>query len=147
MKLFSFRLDSVLNYRKHLEKKSQKDVVNARNACIRKGVEVRRLGEKRMESGRKCRDEVSKGMDGALYHMHRSFLQKLDQDLQEAYMNLKATEDTVKDRERVLKEESIKKRTLEKLKDLQVNKYLRRIGREEQKHMDELAILTRRGKV
>ena len=45
-----------------------------------------------------------------------------------------------------LKKESIKKKSLETLKDLQVDKYRKRSEREEQKVMDELVITRKRGK-
>jgi len=141
MKPFSFKLDSVLNYRNYLEKTAQSDLFNARNEYERKEKEIERLTGKRMEMAKECSNEGIQGIDVSLYRIYRTFLKKLDLDLERAHMELKIQEKKVKDKEAALKEKSIKKKTLESLKDLQLQKHMRELEREEQKVMDELAVL------
>jgi len=143
MKRFSFRLDSILNYRNYLEKRAQRDLFNARHEHIETEKEIERLGNKRMETARECSDEGLRGMDVPLYQVYRSFLLKLNYDLERAHMGLKKAEEKIKEKKAVLKEKSIKKKTLEVLKDLQLKKYMQRLEKEEQKVMDELAIMRR----
>lgn len=146
MRPFSFRLGSILNYRNYLEKRAQIDVFSSRNEYTGREREIKRLAEKRMEIARGCRDEGFRGVDVPLYRIYRSFLEKLDHDLEGARISLKKAEEEVKAKESVLKKESIKKKTLEILKDLQLKRYLERLEREEQKAMDELVIIRRGGR-
>ena len=140
MKPFSFRLDSIRNYRNYLEKRAQGDLFNAKNEYMRKKEELKKLEEKRMETARICSDEGFKGIDVPHYQMFRSFVQKLDHDIERAHMSIKEGQQRVKVQEAVLKKESIKKKTLEVLRDLQLKRFLERLDREEQKAIDELAI-------
>ena len=64
-------------------------------------------------------------------------------DLETAHGRLKKGEEKVKAQEAVLKEESIKKKTFETLKDIKHEKYQRDVVRAEQKILDEIAILRR----
>jgi len=146
MKLFSFRLDSILNYRNYLEKRAQRNLVNAINEYIGWEREIDRLSKRRIEIARKCSDEGFRGMDVPKYHMYRSFLQKVNDDLERANMCLKRTEEKIKEKKAVLKGESIKKKTLETLKDLQLKKYMHRLETEEQKTIDELVIMRKEGR-
>lgn len=143
MKPFSFRLDSILNYRDYLEKRAQRDLFNARNEYIKRVKAVKRLAKERVEIARRCRDEGFRGIDVPLYQIYMSFLQRLDHDIERAHMSLKKGEEKVKAQEAVLKKESIKKKTLELLKDSQLKRRLERLEREEQKQMDELVIIRR----
>ncbi|UCH00544.1 MAG: flagellar export protein FliJ [Deltaproteobacteria bacterium] len=143
MKPFSFRLDSILNYRDYLEKRAQRDLFNARNEYMERVKAVKRLAKERVEIARRCRDEGFRGIDVPLYQIYISFLQRLEHDIERAHMSLKKGEEKVKAQEAVLKKESIKKKTLELLKDLQLKRRLERLEREEQKQMDELVIIRR----
>jgi len=102
---------------------------------------VKRLAEKRREIARKRSDEGFRGIDVSLYQIYRSFLQKLDQDLENAHMSVKEGKEKVEAQQAVLKKESIKKRTLEILRDLQLRRHLEGVEREEQKVLDELVII------
>ena len=68
------------------------------------------------------------------------FIQKIDYDLKEAHLRLNEGKEKVMVKEAVLKQASIKKKTLETLKDLQHKKYMETLGREEQKILDEIVI-------
>jgi len=146
MKPFSFRLDSILNYRNYLKKIAQRNVISARNEYREWEREIERLSKKKMEIARKCSDEGFRGIDVPLYHMYRSFLQKVNDDLERADISLKRTEEKIKEKKEVLRGESIKKETLETLKDLQVKRYMHRLETEEQKTMDEMVIIRKEGR-
>ena len=82
-------------------------------------------------------------MDVPKYHIYRFFLQKVTDDLERANMSLEKTEEKIKKKKAVLKGESIKKKTLETLKDSQLKKHMLRLETEEQKTLDELVIMKR----
>ena len=141
MKPFSFRLDSILNYRNYLEKKAQRDLFTARGKVMMWEKEIIRLSQQRVKTAQECSEEGSRGIGVPQYQLYRSFLQRLDDDLEGAHISRKKAERNVKEKQEFLKKESIKKKSLEALKDLQHKKYLKRLEKEEQKAMDELVIM------
>jgi flagellar FliJ protein len=143
MKPFSFRLDSILNYRNYLEKMAQRNLVSAINEYRGWKREIEKLSKKRAEIAQRCSDKGFRGIDVSVYHIYRSFLQKVSDDLEKAAMSLKKTEEKIKQKKAALKGESIKKKTLETLKDVQHKRYIQRLEAGEQKTLDEL-IITRK---
>jgi flagellar FliJ protein len=140
MKPYTFRLNKILDYRKYLRKRAQIDVFNARNECQKREKEVIKLVEKRSKISEECSEEEVKGMFVPVYNLFTAFMQKIDDDLKEAHLRLSAGKDKVMMKEAILKQASIKKKTLETLKDLQYKKYMETLGREEQKVLDEIVI-------
>ena len=140
MKPYSFRLDKILDYRKYLRKRAQIDVFNARNECQKREKELLRLVEQRTEISEECSEEETKGMCVPVYQIFQGFIQKIDYDLKEAHLKLNEEKEKVMVKEAILKQASIKKKTLETLKDLQYKKYMETLGREEQKILDEIVI-------
>lgn len=146
MNPFSFRLERLLKYRSHLEKMAQRNLFRANNEVMVGQKAIEKLVESRMEIARKCSEERFRGMNVPQYQIYRSFLKKLDDDLVRAHMNLREAEEKVKAKKEALKKETIKKKTLEALKDYQLKTYMTRLEREEQKIMDELAIIRTGGR-
>jgi flagellar FliJ protein len=140
MKPYSFRLNKILDYRKYLRKRAQIDVFNARNECQKREKEVLRLIEQKAEISEERSDEEIKGMSVPVYQIFQAFLQKIDYDLKEAHLRLDEGKEKVMVKEAILKQASIKKKTLEVLKDFQHKKYTEALGREEQKILDEIVI-------
>ena len=140
MKPFIFRLDKILDYRKYLTKVAQIDLFNARNECIRKEKEVKTLSKNKKEISKNIIDEEVKGIDVPRYKIYLAYLYKIDHDLESARTCLKQEKENVITKETILKNESIKKKTLETLKDLKHNKYMELSEREDQKILDEMVI-------
>jgi flagellar export protein FliJ len=140
MKPFTFRLDKILGYRKHLNKIAQIDLFNAKNECIRREKEVKRLYEKRKEIAKSCGEEGIKGIDVPRYKIYQAYLYKIMHDLELAHTCLKKEKENVTAKKTILANESIKKKTLEALKDSQYYKYLELSEREDQKTLDEIVI-------
>ncbi len=146
MKKFSFRLDRLLNYRKYLEKQAQKNLFNARHEALKRDKSLKRLVEKRIQTERRCREEGTKGMDVSWYRIYQSFLQKSDHDVEMARIRLQKGEARVRAKVAILGKKSVRKKTLEVLKDMQYQKYRHQLGKEEQTAMDELAVMGRKRK-
>ena len=140
MKPFTFRLDKILGYRKHLNKIAQIDLFNARNECIRREKEVKKVSEKRKEIAKSCDDEGLKGINVPRYQIYQSYLYKIMHDLESAHTRLKHEKENVTAKKTILANESIKKKTLETLKDLQHKKYMELSEKENQKTLDEIVI-------
>ena len=143
MKPFTFRLDKILDYRKYLTKVAQMDLFNAKIECIRREKKVKRLSEKRKEIAKSCIDEEDKGIDVPRYKIYLSYLNKIEHDLESAHTLLKQEKENVITKKTILTNESIKKKSLETLKDLKHNRYIELSEREEQKVLDEIVITGR----
>lgn len=143
MKRFSFRLDSILDYRRHLEKRAQRDLGNAHNEQARTKKVAKELRDKREDISKECSDETFRGIDVPSYNLYTSFLRILNQDLEKAHMSLKQGEEKIRAHEAVLKRKSIEKKSLETLKESQFKEYKLTRERAEQKAIDELVIMRR----
>jgi flagellar export protein FliJ len=146
MKKFSFRLDRLLNYRIHLEKQAQKNLFNARQEALKREKALERLIKKRIETEKRCREEGAKGMDVPWYGIYQAFLEKSDHDVETARNRLQKGEARVKAKVAILEKKSVRKKTLEVLRDTQYKKYLHQLGKVEQKAMDEMAVMGRKRK-
>jgi len=140
VKPYTFRLNKILDYRKYLRKRAQIDVFNARNQCQKMEKEVLGLIEQKAEISEERSKEEERGMSVPEYQIFQAFLQKLEYDLEEAHLRLDEGKENVMVKEAILKQASIKKKTLETLKDFQHKKYMETLGREEQKILDEIVI-------
>lgn len=140
MKSYSFRLNKILDYRKYLRKRAQIDVFNARIECQKREKELLSLVDQRAEISEECSEEETKGMSVPVYQIFQSFMKKIDYDLKDAHLKLNEEKEKVMVKEAILKIASIKKKTLETLKDLQYKKYMETMRREEQKILDEIVI-------
>lgn len=140
MKSYSFRLNKILDYRKYLRKRAQIDVFNARIECQKREKELLSLVDQRAEISEECSEEETKGMSVPVYQIFQSFMKKIDYDLKDAHLKLNEEKEKMMVKEAILKQASIKKKTLDTLKDLQYKKYMETMRREEQKILDEIVI-------
>jgi flagellar FliJ protein len=143
MKGFSFRLEKVLNYRKNLEKIAQRDLFNARNEYISKEKTIDLLKEKRTEIARECGRSKANGIDVPMYHAYGIYVIRLDRDLEAAYIDLEKAGEEVNSRVEILREKSKGKTIMETLREAALNTYIDSVEKEEQKILDELAIMGR----
>jgi len=143
MKPFFFRLQSLLNYRVYMQKKAGQELSKARNAHKQTQRHIQALIDKEEKTAKKCRKEGINGMPVPLYQVYRSFLDKLESDLQQANCELRKADEDVRRKEAFLTMESVRKKILERLKDLRFQDYAQKSRREEQKVMDELVVIRR----
>lgn len=141
MKRFSFRLEKVLHYRKYLETKAQIKLMDAVNEHHKEENSIKMIVAKRIELAGECSGEKEKGMDVARHRLYYHFFRKLNDDQEAGGLALKKTEEKVQTHRMLLTKESIKKKTLETLKEVQHVRYLELSGKEEQKKMDEKAVI------
>ncbi len=140
MKPFSFRLESVLNYRKYQEKKALGDLIRMKNEYNRIKETLKRLAVERLTVAKSCFAEGTGGIEAPRYRLYTSFIQKLAHDMEKGHGELNNSRTKIRTQEAVLKRETIKSKALETLKDHRFNKHLKQAQREEQKALDELVI-------
>lgn len=143
MKSFAFRLDRILAYRKHLEKRAQADLVKAEARYKQMQREAQTLDQKRRQIAQKCIDEEFKGINAARYQIYQTFMRKLERDLEKIHLSLKEKRKQISAQKERVKRESMKKKTLESLKELQHQRHMQLSEREEQKAIDEIVVTGR----
>ncbi len=143
MKSFNFRLDSILSYRDYLEKRAQIELFKANQELLKKKDDVKQLNKKRLEIAKKCNSEESNGVEVHRYQMYKSFLKVIDLQIENTFAEVKNAEESVRQKKGILKKESIRKKTLQSLKDLQFEQYKMEYEKEEQKIIDELVLIRR----
>lgn len=140
MKKFSFRLESVLKYRKFRERKAIIKLMESRKAYDRIEKEILGLKDEQLEVGEKCRHESFQGMDVRLYKTYTSYLDKLGTEIQKAKAELEEKETAINQQLAVLKSETIKKKALEVHKESLFEAHSVMAQKEEQKMLDEMII-------
>ncbi len=143
MKSFVFRLDRILEYRKHLEKRAQADLAKAEARYQQMEKEAQTLDQKRGQIAQKCIDEEFKGINAVRYQIYQTFLKKLELDIEKIHLRLKEKKKKISAQTEHLKRESMKKKTLESLKELQHQRHMQISEREEQKAIDEIVVSVR----
>lgn len=144
MKRFSFRLESVLNRRKYLEKQAQRDLYQAKNAYMRTEKSIAHMKGFRKEISGECSRKESQGIAVPSHRIYKTFIDRTDHDLSDARVELDRIGEEVKDKTAALNKALVKKKTMETLKRAQHQTYLEHLEKENQKAMDEL-VITRRG--
>ncbi len=147
MKAFFFRLEKVLRYRGHMEKRAQRELYSAKDEYERTEEAIKQLLWRRQGLLERCRELSLKGIDVPRYRIYRSFLDKVDSDLAAASDRLHEAGQKVKAKARALREETIRKKTLKTLKQRQQERHIRWMERESQKAIDELVIIRREGRL
>ena len=141
MKQFSFKLDKILSYREYQEKKAIKDLMVVRMECLEKEKQIEKLISKKSENIVQCKAQAIKGMEAAMYKIYQVFTKKLENDLEGAHKELSKSRERVNAREKMLHQISIKKKSLEALKDFKLKNHTKMLAQEDQKLMDEMAII------
>lgn len=141
MKQFFFRFEKILNYRDHLEKKALKDLMVLRKKSLEKKNLISSLSFKRKENIAQCSAFAMDGMDAEMYKIYQQFTRKLDSDLQQVHMQLQENEKKVNAQEKMVQKATTKKKSLETLKNFKFKNYAEKAAKEEQKFMDEMAVL------
>lgn len=141
---FSFRLDKVLNYKKHLEKKAVCELVAARQEHSRIQTAIRQTDVRKTEVADECSQKGKAGVSVFEYRLYSSFLQKLSRDIHDRGRELAKSAEKIKAREKNVKQKTVGRRVLENLKEIHYQGYLEDAATEEQKAIDELILEKRR---
>ena len=147
MKAFSFRLESVLNYRKFLEKKAMMQLMREKKLYSEVEMLISHFKSKKSEVAKQCHLAGLNGVDASHYQTYKSYLGKLNDDIDKAYIELKEKEKDIEEQEMVLKNETVKKKAVETLRNRHFEEHRSMAEKAEQKYMDEVVILQRGVKI
>lgn len=144
MKKFFFKLDSVLKYREHQEKKARTELSDARKACIETQNLVEGLVGRKENIIAQLKIDAMEGVAVSWYMECQNYARRLDDELELARTDLEKHSRIVEEKRASLKKEYMKKESLGTLKALYKEKHEKCVEMEEQKNLDEM-ILIRRG--
>lgn len=144
MKKFHFRLDPVIRYRKYLEQTAQLQLALAEQAVISCRREIKYLMAFRDSFSKELEDEEKKGIEVHIYQMYKLYIEKIDRDIVSEQQHLRELLIKRERKREDLNAASIKKKSLECLKDMRYLRYKEECNLLEQKTLDELMVLRRK---
>ncbi|MDI6762166.1 MAG: flagellar export protein FliJ [Thermodesulfobacteriota bacterium] len=137
---FSFRLQSLLNWKESLEEESRMKLARKNRQLRRQEEEIQELAGQREENDRGLRKRMGKGLLAREYLIHKEFNEESYQDLVQKELNKKQTEQEVKEERERLTGLMKERKILERLKEKRFKTFLNELGKLEQKDLDEVAI-------
>jgi len=141
MKRFEFKLQSLLNYKKHLEQMARQEMAKAVadvNACE---TQILKLHETKKNAAQRLEQLVEKGVGSGEFKLHNGFLTILGQMIIEENRRKQQLEKILDEKRSMLTKRTIDKKAMERLREKRAQEYTREMLSEEQKALDEVASL------
>jgi flagellar export protein FliJ len=143
VKAFSFRLEKVLRYRAHLERKVRLQLCEAVTRMKEQERLVKHLGGQRVEAAQGLADERLRGISVSRDQIHTAFLRRLTEQAAEALRELERSKERLELLKTLLKLAATKKKSLESLRDEQFRRFTEVSDKMEQKLLDEFVVIHR----
>lgn len=141
MKKFQFRLQSLLKYKRHLEQVAKQEMAKAVADILTCEQRITGLQKDRISATEQLDSQVEKGMGAGRFNRYREFITALDQSIILERNKKNELEKILDDKREALKQRTIDKKSLERLREKQAREYTHEMIREEQKSLDEIASL------
>ncbi|MEH0019882.1 MAG: flagellar export protein FliJ [Desulfobacter sp.] len=141
MKRFKFKLQSLLNYKKHLEQVARQEmakVVADVNQCEQ---QIKDLHEDKALSARKLDRLVEKGISAQEFNLYNGFLTTLDNMILDEKNRKISLKKLLAEKRSMLKKRTIDKKAMERLRERRAEEFTREMLLEEQKGLDEIGTL------
>jgi flagellar FliJ protein len=137
---FSFRLQSLLNWKKNLEEDSQMRFAEKMKQLKKQEEEIQELVQRRVENDQELHRKIKKGIKLGEYLVHKQYGEdSYDDLLLRKDMGKRMEAETEGERENLIglmKERKI----LEKIKEKRLKKFLDQMEKLEQKNVDEMVV-------
>jgi flagellar FliJ protein len=141
MKRFEFKLQSLLTYRKHLERMAQHDMAKTLMEITNCEQQIGSLETTHGQSVLRLEKIVEKGLGAQEFKQHQAYLGAVGQMIA-VEKKRKAQLGKILDKKRlVLQKRSIDKKAMERLREKQSKEYGRELLAAEQKELDEISSL------
>lgn len=141
---FAFRLEKVLRYRTHMEKKVRLQLSETMNRAKEQERAIARLGEFRMDAAKALAEERAGGVTVYQDRLAVSFLENLADQAEDERKELGKSMERLELLRKLLTIAATKKKSLEKLKDVHVERYRAECGKAEQQVLDDLVLTARK---
>ena len=141
MKKFQFRLQSLLKYKRHLEQVAKQEMAQAVADVLACEQRITRLEKDRISTIDQLDSLVEKGMGAGQFNRYRQFITATDQMISLERNRQTELEKILDEKRDTLKQRTIDKKSLERLREKQDREYTHGMIREEQKSLDEMTSL------
>lgn len=141
MKKFQFRLQSLLKYKRHLEQVAKQAMAKAVADVLACEQHIAGLQNDRITATDKLDALVEKGMGAGQFNRYRQFITAVDHMIMLESTRKTELEKILDDKRDALKQRTIEKKALERLREKQSREYTHEMLREEQKNLDEISSL------
>jgi len=144
MKKFKFKLEAVLRYRKYKERLAQLELVKIKNAVIQKQLVIKKLSTDRRLVTIKLKEKEDEGITMGQFRIYTMYIEGLEIKIEEETKELNRLIQKMRRQQEVVKQERIKKKSLERMEEIAQQTYIQTMIKAEQKLMDEIAGLKRK---
>ena len=147
MKQFQFKLDPVLKYRRHREEKARLDLATARMTRQKIQSRIQDMCCEKKQMHAQLKKDSQKGIVASRYLACQNFVSRLDRELTSTRIDLKKQEEKIQALQAQLKQQYIKKESLEGLKTNYAGIHKKQVETDLQKFSDELVLLRKGGAI
>ena len=144
MKSFKFRLDPVARYQAYRERIAQIELARETQALIESKNRISEIEQTRRCAASELDSEQKQGIEVNRHRVFTAYFQGLHHEIESESERLVEIGKKIRKKQQAVKAETIKKKTLEWIKQTEYSKYLEWINRAEQKEADELIGLRRK---
>ena len=138
MKRFKFRLDPVIRYREYRERIAQIGLARETQALVESKNRIYEIEQARQYTVSELDSEQKQGIEVDRHLIFTAYLQGLRDEIESERERLVEIDKRIREKQEAAKVETMKKKTLEWIKQIQYSKHLKWINRAEQKAADEL---------
>jgi flagellar FliJ protein len=137
--MYRFKLEALLNHRRHQEEACQKELAQARRRLSNERGELDRKKKDKQESLEKlqAKKKESTTINGIMLHIN--YLQQLSKDIEDQALRVHRAVKLVDQKRHELISIMQKRKTLKTIKHKEKQAYQRKLMQDERKSMDELA--------
>ncbi|MCP3941214.1 MAG: flagellar export protein FliJ [Desulfobacteraceae bacterium] len=141
MKRFEFKLQALLNFRKHLERVAQQDMAKTVMELAACEKQIDSLQTTHVQSALRLEKIVEKGVVAEEFAQHQGYLRALvDMTAQEKHRKIQLGK-VLGQKRLALKKRTIDKKAMERLRESQAKEYNHKLLAAEQKELDEISSL------
>ena len=141
MKRFEFKLQALLNFRKHLERVAQQDMAGTVLAVSDCEHQIGSLQTTRGQSAQRLELIVEKGVTAQEFKQHHDYIGAVTRMIGAEKRRKIQLEKILEKKRLVLKKRSIDKKAIERLREKQAKEYNQELRVAEQKELDEISSL------
>lgn len=141
MKRFEFNLQSLLNYRKHLEEMAQQAMARAVKDVAACETRIQSFQATHGQGAQRLEQLVEKGIGSSEFKLHHAYLGAVTSMIGEEREQKTRLDQILSEKRLFLKKSSIAKKALERLREKRAKEYTLELVLSEQKELDEISSL------
>ncbi len=145
MKKFRFKLESLLQYREHLERIAQQEVAKARSNIVACEENITRLKNEHQKISFELDSEVATGIVAERYKLYTAYIYGIESSVASEEKRLQNLLKVFKEKQNILTQKSIEKKVIENLKGRKKEEYYDNMFKNIQKESDD-TIITRKAR-